>query len=92
MTTPRTSAPSAAVDSRLAEVLAEAAQRLQSGQPVDPADYAARCPECAERLAQLLPAMQTLAELGHSQSSTPSSSIARADKWNWSQTRTAIGR
>jgi tetratricopeptide (TPR) repeat protein len=69
--------PSSELDQQLAELLAEAADKLRAGQPVDLSDYVRRYPDFAERLEQLLPAMRTLAELGQSQSSVPSSVAGR---------------
>jgi tetratricopeptide (TPR) repeat protein len=73
MTLPvKTSGSEAEVDQQLADLLAEVAQRLQAGETVDFSELLRRHPEQADRLQQFLPAMKTLAELGHSQSSAPS--------------------
>jgi serine/threonine protein kinase len=71
--------PSSELDQQLAELLAEAADKLRAGEPVDLSDYVRRYPDFAERLEQLLPAMRTLAELGQSQSSVPSSVAGRGE-------------
>ncbi len=74
-----TNRPSSELDQQLAELLAEAADKLRAGEPVDLSDYERRYPDYAERLEKLLPAMKTLADLGHSQSSVPSSLAGRAE-------------
>lgn len=63
----------------LADLLADLVSRLQSGEQVDLNDCIRGHPEYAEQLAEFLPAMLTLADLGHSQSSVPSA-VALADE------------
>jgi serine/threonine protein kinase/Tfp pilus assembly protein PilF len=50
----------------LAEVVEEFTNRLQAGEAVDVESYIRRHPEHAERIRQLLPALELLADLGHS--------------------------
>jgi eukaryotic-like serine/threonine-protein kinase len=52
----------------LAEVVEEFTNRLQAGESVDVESYLRRHPEHAERLRQLLPALELLADLGRSSS------------------------
>jgi eukaryotic-like serine/threonine-protein kinase len=52
----------------LAEVVEEFTNRLQAGETVDVESYLRRHPEHAERLRQLLPALELLADLGRSSS------------------------
>ena len=52
--------------SALAEVVEEFTNRLQAGESVDVESYIRRHPEQAERIRQLLPALELLADLGHS--------------------------
>jgi serine/threonine protein kinase/tetratricopeptide (TPR) repeat protein len=47
-------------DELIAEVVAEITDRLQAGQPVDVEAYVARCPEAAERIRRLVPALEVL--------------------------------
>jgi serine/threonine protein kinase len=59
-------------DTRVAELLDELANRLQTGEPVDVEAFLAQHPEHAERLRRLVPAAQVLAELEQSgQTSAP---------------------
>jgi hypothetical protein len=58
-------------DGLAAELLEELAGRLQAGEPVDPEAFARAHPECAERLRQLLPAVEALAVLGRSAVAAP---------------------
>jgi len=60
------------MDQQLAELLADVVNRVQAGEAVDLDEFVRTHPDCAQQLAQFLPAMLTLAELGHSQSSVPS--------------------
>jgi serine/threonine protein kinase len=52
--------------SALAELVEEFTNRLQAGEAVDVESYIRRYPEHAERIRQLLPALELLADLGHS--------------------------
>lgn len=56
------------LDGPLAELLADAVRKLQAGELVDMEALAASHPEYVESLQRLLPTMQTLADLGRSQS------------------------
>src|SRR5689334_4255298 len=49
-----------------ADVVAEITDKLQAGKQVDIEEYVARYPHWAERLRELLPALQVMAELGQS--------------------------
>src|SRR5262245_53680789 len=64
------SAPPSDTDSALEQLIEQCARRLEAGEPLDVEDYARRHPEHAERLRRVLPAMQALAELGRSVSSS----------------------
>jgi serine/threonine protein kinase/tetratricopeptide (TPR) repeat protein len=54
-------------DADLAECVEEWTRRLQAGESIDVEDYARRHPSIAERLRMLLPTIEMMAELGHSQ-------------------------
>ena len=56
----RSSPASADIDRLAAEIVAEITDRLHAGEPVDIEAYTARHPELADRLPQLLPALQML--------------------------------
>jgi serine/threonine protein kinase/tetratricopeptide (TPR) repeat protein len=56
----RNGAASAEADQLVAEVVAEVTDRLHAGEAVDVEEYVARHPELADRLRQLLPALQML--------------------------------
>jgi hypothetical protein len=53
-------------DPVLADLVEEFANRLQRGEAVDASAYAREHPERAEKLRQLLPGVQVLADLGQS--------------------------
>ena len=55
-----------AEDERLVELVDEITARLQTGEPCDPEDYAARYPEYADRLRDWMGVMAAMADLGHS--------------------------
>jgi serine/threonine protein kinase/Tfp pilus assembly protein PilF len=50
-------------DQVLADLVAEITDRLHAGERVDLAEYAARCPDRAEELRRLLPALAVMGEL-----------------------------
>jgi serine/threonine protein kinase len=50
-------------DEVLAELIAEITDRFQAGEIVDVEEYAARCPERAEELRRLVPALAVMGEL-----------------------------
>jgi WD40 repeat protein/serine/threonine protein kinase len=58
--------PARATDSELAGAVEDYLARLQAGEPVDPVGFAARYPEHAGSLRELLPALDVLADLGSS--------------------------
>jgi probable HAF family extracellular repeat protein len=66
-------------DGELAELLAELAHRLQSGERVNADEYVRNHAEHAQQLKQMLPAMVTLAEMGLDQPSVFSSSPLNRD-------------
>ena len=51
-------------DPILDDLVAEISQKLHAGQPVDVEAYAREHPELADSLRRMLPALQSLAELG----------------------------
>src|SRR5262245_5726614 len=55
---------SGSVDQALAEIVAEITDRLHRGEAIPLDEYIARHPECAERLPQLLPALEVLQAVG----------------------------
>jgi serine/threonine-protein kinase len=58
--------PADGTDPVLAELLEEIARQLQAGRPLDLEAVAQEHPEQAEQVRQLLPAIELLADLGHS--------------------------
>jgi serine/threonine protein kinase len=57
---------STSADRVLAELIEEFLGKLDAGEPIKPSDFAARYPEHAGALSQLLPALEALADLGSS--------------------------
>ena len=58
--------PPSGIDQILADLVEQFLQRIQAGESLDPSGFAAEHPEHAESLRQLLPALEMMAELGHS--------------------------
>ena len=56
----------ATAEYRFEDMVAEITDRLQNGEKVDAQEYAARHPEWAERLRDLLPALEVMAQFGNS--------------------------
>ena len=61
---PRTSHRPSSDDPVLADLVADLANRLAAGEPVDLEDYVARHPDRAEQLRQIWPAVRMMADLG----------------------------
>ncbi len=60
------SRPSEKTDQILADLVAEMIDRIHAGHPVDLTEYIARCPEKAEQIQGLLPALELLNGLASS--------------------------
>jgi eukaryotic-like serine/threonine-protein kinase len=63
---PKGSALTHGSDPVLDDLLEELAEKLHAGEPVDVEEYLRRLPERADEIRQLLPALEMLADLGHS--------------------------
>jgi serine/threonine protein kinase len=70
---PKSASVSAEADTSLADLVAEITDCLHAGGPVDIEPYIARHPQWADRLRQLLPALEVMAQLSNSPGEAPAS-------------------
>src|SRR5262245_40517671 len=77
MTLPAPSSLASGVDTVVAEIIEELANRLQAGEAVDVEACVAEHPDHADALRRLLPAVQVLAELGRSVASQDANTPTR---------------
>src|SRR5262249_31621524 len=71
--------PGSDADQVLADVVADFANKLQAGEPVDVSAYVLEHPAQAQELHRLLPDMQLLAELGRSAGAAASAGVPVGD-------------